>query len=164
VHRRLVMVWEVSVRLARGHRARAGQGERRERCRMVEGGNLSDHPTDADAGEVRRPAAERTKKGRGVGGEVPKWVGGPLRILCCRRAAVAQVVANDLPRTGGESLAQRIRPRVHGRSAGEQHEWSGFVAEGLDAERDTVGVDGRHYGFLRRSRSASATRSSTRTA
>jgi len=143
-HRRLVMVWEVSVRLARRHWARAGQGERRERGRMVESGDLGDHPTDAGAGEVRWPAAERIDKGGGVGGEVPKCVRGFLRVCRCRLAAVAQVVANDPPPTGGESHAQRIRPRLHRRPAREQHEWSGFVAEGLNAERDTVGVDGRH--------------------
>jgi hypothetical protein len=43
---------------------------------MVEGGHLGDHPANADAGEVRRPAAERIDKGRGVGGEVPKCVRG----------------------------------------------------------------------------------------
>ena len=33
---------------------------------MVEGGDLGDHPADADAGEVCRPAAERVDEGRGI--------------------------------------------------------------------------------------------------
>src|SRR5262249_54144219 len=43
LHRRLVVVGEVIVRLAGRHRAGADQGERRERARMVERGHLGDH-------------------------------------------------------------------------------------------------------------------------
>jgi hypothetical protein len=53
-HRRLVMAGEVIVGRAGGNRAGAGQGERRERARMVERGHLGDHPADADPREVRR--------------------------------------------------------------------------------------------------------------
>jgi hypothetical protein len=63
-HRRLVMAGEVIVGRARGNRAGAGQGERRERARMVEHGHLGDHPADADPRDVRRPPAERISKGR----------------------------------------------------------------------------------------------------
>lgn len=37
---------------------------------MVECGHLGDHPANADAGEVRRPAAERIDKGRGVDAQI----------------------------------------------------------------------------------------------
>jgi hypothetical protein len=115
---------------------------------MVEGGDLGDHPADADAGEVCRPTAERVDEGRGIGGEVAQRVRGFLRVRCCRLAAVTQVVANDPPPAGGESLAERVRPGVHRCPTREQYESSGFVTEGLDPERDSVGVDGGHYGRL----------------
>ena len=70
LHRRLVVVGEVSVGLAGRNRASAGQGERRERAGMVERGGLGDHPADADPREVRGHAAERVDKGRRVSGEV----------------------------------------------------------------------------------------------
>ena len=60
------MVGEVIVGRARGNRAGADQGERRERARMVEHGHLGDHPADADAREVRRPPAEREPELTGV--------------------------------------------------------------------------------------------------
>jgi hypothetical protein len=93
-HRRLVMVWEVRVRVSRRHRTGADQGERGERALMVEGGDLGDHPADADAdadadaGEVRRPSAEGVDEGRGVSGEVPERIRGSLRVRRCRLAAV----------------------------------------------------------------------------
>jgi hypothetical protein len=68
-HHRVVVVGEVSVRLAGRHRSGVRQGERGERRGMVEGGHLGDHPADADAGEVRRPAAQCVDKGRGISGE-----------------------------------------------------------------------------------------------
>ena len=49
---RLVVAWSwpgVIVRRAKGNRAGADQGERRERARMVEHGHLGDHPADADS-------------------------------------------------------------------------------------------------------------------
>ena len=68
---RLIVAWSwpgVIVRRAKGNRAGADQGERRERARMVEHGHLGDHPADADPREVRR-APERVSKGCRVGGE-----------------------------------------------------------------------------------------------
>ncbi len=75
-HHRLVVVGEVSVDRAGRHRTGAGQGQRRERGRMVEHRHLRDHPADADPSEVCGTATERLGKGRGVGGEVAQRVPG----------------------------------------------------------------------------------------
>ena len=111
---------------------------------MVEHGHLSDHAADADPREVRGPAAEGVDKGRCVVGEVAKRVGGRLRVCGGRLAAVAQVVAHDAAPAGREALAERLGPGEHRRPAHEQDEWCVLVTEGLDAQGDSVGVDGAH--------------------
>ena len=111
---------------------------------MVERGDLGDHPADADPREVGGAAAERVGEGRGVGGEVAQGVGGRFRVRRRRLAAVAQVVAHYAAPAGGEALAERVGPGQHRRPAGEQDEWCVVVTEGLDAQGDPIGVDGRH--------------------
>jgi hypothetical protein len=58
-HRPVVMAGEVVVGRARGNRAGADQGERRERVRMVEHGHLGDHSTGTDPREVQRQRVDR---------------------------------------------------------------------------------------------------------
>ena len=123
------MVGEVIVGRARGNRAGAGQGERRERARMVEHSHLGDHPADAYPREVRRSSAERVSKGRRVGGEAAQGVGGRLRIRRRRLPAIAQVVAHHTAPAGGEALAKRVGPGEHRRPASEQDEWRVVVTE-----------------------------------
>jgi hypothetical protein len=52
------MVRQVIIDRARSHRPRSDEGDRRERVRVVERGDLGDHPADADAGKVRWPVVE----------------------------------------------------------------------------------------------------------
>ena len=61
------MVRQVVVDRAWSDRPRSGEGERRERVRVVERGDLSDHPADADPRQVRRPVVELTGECRGIG-------------------------------------------------------------------------------------------------
>jgi hypothetical protein len=61
------MIRQVVVESAWSDGPRSGEGERRERVRMIEGGDLGDHPADADAREVRRPFVELAGEGSGVG-------------------------------------------------------------------------------------------------
>ena len=143
-HRRLVMVGEVIVGRPGRDRAGAGQGERRERARMIERGHLGDHPADADPREVRGPATEHVGKGRRVGGEVAQGVGGRLRVRRRRLAAVAQVVAHHAAPAGGEAFAESVGPGEHRRPARQQDEWCVVVTERIDAQGDPVGVDGGH--------------------
>jgi hypothetical protein len=143
-HRRRVVVGEVGVGRAGRDRAGAGQGERRERARVVERGHLGHHPPDADPREVRGPAAERAGEGRRVGGEVAQGVGGRRRVRRRRRAAVAQVVAHHAAPPGGEARTERVGPGEHRRPAREQDERGAVGPEGLDAQGDPIGGDGGH--------------------
>lgn len=143
-HRRRIVVGQVLVDRARGDGPRADQGRRRERVRVVEHGDLGDHPAHADARHVRGPGVERAGQRRGVGGEIAQ------RVRRCRgihgrgRAAVAQVVAHDVPSPVGERRAELVGPREHGRAADEQDRRTRRVAEVLDPECDVVGLRGRH--------------------
>ena len=143
-HRRLVMIGKVIVGRAGRDHAGAGQGERRERARMIERGHLGDHPTNADPRKVRRPATEHVGKGRRVGGEVAQAVGGRLRVRRRRLAAVAQVVAHHAAPAGGEAFAERVGPGEHRRPARQQDERCVVVTERIDAQGDPIGVDGGH--------------------
>jgi hypothetical protein len=69
VRRRRVVVGQV-VDPARCDGPRPGEGECRERVRVVERGDLGDHSADADARQVRRPVVESAGERGGVGGEV----------------------------------------------------------------------------------------------
>ena len=138
------MVGEVIVGRARGNRAGAGQGERRERARMVEHGHLGDHPADADPREVRGPPAERVSEGRRVGGEVAQAVVGRLRIPRRRLPAIAQVVAHHTAPASGEALAKRVGPGEHRGPAREQDERRVVVTERLDAQGDLIDGDLSH--------------------
>ena len=70
---------------ARSDGPRSGEGERRERVRVVERGDLGDHPADADARQVRRPVVEFAGERRGVGGEIAQRVRRSLGIDGGRR-------------------------------------------------------------------------------
>jgi pimeloyl-ACP methyl ester carboxylesterase len=80
---------------------------------VVERGDLGDHPADADARQVRRPVVELPGERRSVGGEIAQRVGRSLGIDGGRRAAVAQVVARDVP-SAARATAARICDRTPG--------------------------------------------------
>jgi len=82
------VVGQIVVDRARRDRARPDQGQRRERARMVECGDLRDHPTDPDAAEVGGASTERVDERRRVGGEIAERVAGHLRIDGRRAPAV----------------------------------------------------------------------------
>jgi hypothetical protein len=107
LHRRRVMVRQVLVDPARCDGPRPGEGERRERVRVVERGDLGHHATDADTRQVRRPVVEFAGQCCGVGCEIAQRVRGCLGIDDGRRAAVAQVVPHDvtLPRASASQSA-----------------------------------------------------------
>jgi hypothetical protein len=50
-----------------------------------------------------------------------------------------------VPAAARERLAERVRPGEHGRAAREQNERRRRLAEVLDPERDTVGLDRRQF-------------------
>ena len=138
------MVGQVVVGRTGCDRAGADQGERRERDRMVERGHLGDHPADADPREVRRPTAEHVDQGRRVCGEVAQCVSGGLQVRRRRLAGIAQVVTHHAAAADGEAFAERVGPGHHRRRAREQDERCVVVTEGLDAQRDPIGVDDGH--------------------
>ena len=142
------MVGQVVVEPAWSDGPRPGEGERRERVRVVERGDLGDHPADADARQVRRPVVEFAGERRGVGGEIAQRVRRRLGIDGGRRAGIAQVVAHDVAPAARERLAERVGPGEHGRAAREQNERRRRVAEVLDPERDAVRLDRRHRASL----------------
>ena len=129
------MVGQVVVDPARGDGARPGEGESGEGVRVVERGDLGDHPADADARQVGGPVVELVGERRGVGREVAQRVRRSLGIAGGRGAAIAQVVAHDVASAAGERLAQRVGPGEHRRPAREQDERGRGVAEVLDPER-----------------------------
>jgi hypothetical protein len=138
------VVGQVVVDPARCDRPRPGEGERRERVRVVERGDLGHHATDADARQVRRPVVEFVGQCCGVGGKITQRVRGCLGIDDGRCAAVAQVVPHDVTSAARERLAERVGPGEHGRAAREQDQRPPGLAEVLDAERNAVGLDRRH--------------------
>ena len=138
------MIGQVVVDRARGHGPRPGERERGERVRVLERGDLGDHPADAEARQVRRAVVERAGERRGVRGEIAQRVRRRLGIDGGRRAGVAQVVAHDVAPAARERRAEGVGPGEHGRAAREQAERRRRVAEGLDPERDAVGLDRRH--------------------
>ena len=89
----------------------AHQRQRRERVRVVECGDLSDHPADPDAAEVSRHGVERADQRRRVGGEIAQMVPRRLRVDGRRRSAVAQVVTDHPTATCREPLTHRVGPR-----------------------------------------------------
>jgi hypothetical protein len=119
------MAGQVAVDWARGHRPRSGEGERRERLRVVERGNLGDHPADADARQVRRPVIQLAGQCRSVGCKITQRVRRRLGIDGDRRTAIAQVIAHYVTR------AQNQRRRR--------------VTEVRDAKRDAVRLDCCHH-------------------
>ena len=139
------MVGQVAVDPPRSDGPRAGEGERREDLRVVERGDLGDHPAYADARQVRRPLVELAGKRRSVSREIAKRVRRSRGIDRGRLAGVAQVVAHDVAPAARERLAQLVGPGEHGRAAREQNEWRRRVAEVLDPERDAVRLDRRHH-------------------
>ena len=139
------MVGQVVVDRARGDRPRSGEGERRERLRVVERSNLGDHPADADARQVCRPVVEFAGECRGVGGKIAQCVRRRLGINGDRRTGIAQVIPHDVTPAAREGLAERVRPREHGRATRAKNERRRRVAEVLDAERDAVRLDRRHH-------------------
>jgi hypothetical protein len=138
-HRRRVVVGQVVVDRARCDGPGSGEGEGGERVRVVECGDLGDHPADADARQVRGPVVESAGERGGIGGEIPQRVPRRLGVDGRRRAGVAQVVAHDVTSAASERLAERVGPGEHGRAAREQHEGRCRIAEVLDPERDTAG-------------------------
>ena len=104
------MVGQVVVDRARGDRPRSDEGERRERLRVVERGNLGDHPADADARQVRRPDIELAGECRSVGGKITQRVRRRLGIDGDRRTGIAQVIAHDVTPAARERLAERVGP------------------------------------------------------
>ena len=73
--------------------------------RVVERGDLGDHPADADARQVRRPVIEFAGQRRSVGGKITQRVRRSLGIDGGRRTGIAQVVAHDVAPAARESLA-----------------------------------------------------------
>ena len=138
------MVRKVVVEPAWSDGPRSGEGERRERVRVVERGDLGDHPSDADARQVRRPVVEFARERCGVGCEIAQLVRRSLGIDGGRRTAVAQVVPHDVAPAAGERHAERVGPGEHGRAAREQNKRRRRVAEVLDPERDAVRLNRRH--------------------
>jgi hypothetical protein len=139
------MVGQVVVDRTWSDGPRSGEGESRERVRVVERGDLGDHPADADAREVRRPVVEFAGERRGIGCEIAQRVRRSLGIDGDRRAGIAQVVPHDVAPAARERLAERVGPGEHGRAAREQNERRRRVAEVLDPERDAVRLDRRHH-------------------
>jgi hypothetical protein len=139
------MVGQVVVDSAWSDGPRSGEGERRERVRVVEGGDLGDQPADADAREVRRPVVEFAGQGRSVGGKIAQLVRGGLGIDGGRRSGIAQVVPHDVAPAVRERLAERVGPGEHGGGAREQNERRRRVAEVLDREGDSVRLDRGHH-------------------
>ena len=137
------MVGQVGVDPAWSDRPRSDERERRERVRVVERGDLGDHPAHADARQVRRPVVEFAGERRGVGCKIAQRVCRSLGIDGGRRAGIAQVVPHDVAPTARERLAERVGPGEHGRAAREQNERRRRVAEVLDPERDAVRLDRR---------------------
>jgi hypothetical protein len=121
------MVRQVIVDRAGSYRPRSDEGDRQERVRVVERGDLGDHPADADARQVCRPVVEVPGQRRGVG---------------CK---IAQVAPHDVAPAARERLAERVGPREHGRAAREQNERRRRGAEVLDPEHDAVRLDRRHH-------------------
>jgi hypothetical protein len=68
------MVRKVVVEPAWSDGPRSGEGERRERIRVVKRGDLGDHPAHADARQVRRPVVELAGERRGDGCEIAQRV------------------------------------------------------------------------------------------
>ena len=144
-HRRGVMVRQVVVDRAGGNRSRCGEGQSRERLRVVERGNLSDHPADTDAGQVRRPVVEFAGECCGVGGEIAQCVRRRLGINSDRRPGVAEVVPHDVTPAARQGLAKGVGPREHGRATRAQNERRRRVTEVLNAEGDAVRLDRGHH-------------------
>src|SRR5918994_660507 len=145
VHRRRVMVGQVVVDRAWSDGPRSDKGERRERVRVVQRGDLGDHPADADAREVRRPVVEFAGERRGIGCEIAQRVCRSFGINGDRRAGIARVLPHDVAPAARERLAERLGPGEHGRAAREQNERGRRVAEVLEPERDAVRLDRRHH-------------------
>jgi hypothetical protein len=116
------MVGPVVVDRARGDRPRSGEGERRERLRVVERGNLGDHPADADARQVRRPVIELAGECRSVGCKITQRVRRRLGIDGDRRTGIAQVIAHDVTPAARERFAECVGPGGHGRATRAQNE------------------------------------------
>jgi hypothetical protein len=123
----------------------SGEGECRERVRVVERGDLGDHAAYADAREVRQPVVEFAGKRRGVGCKMTQRVRRSLGIDSGRRAGIAQVVSHDVSPAARERHAERVGPGEHGRAACEQNQRRRRVTEVLDPERDSVRLDRRHH-------------------
>jgi hypothetical protein len=141
------MVRQVVVDRAWSHGPRPSEGERRERVRVVERGDLGDHPADADACQVRRSVVELAGQRRSVGCKIAQRVRRSLWIDGGRRAGIAQVVPHDVSPGTGECRAERVGPREHGRTTRKEDERSRRVAEVLDPEHDAVHLDRRHHAF-----------------
>ena len=139
------MVGQVAVKPAWSDGPRSGEGERRERVRVVQCGDLGDHPAHADARQVRRPVVEFAGERGGIGCEIAQRVRRCLGIDGDRPAGIAQVVPHDVAPAARESLAERVGPGEHGRAAREQNERRRRVAEVLDPERDAVRLSRRHH-------------------
>ncbi len=139
------MVGQVVVDRARGDGSRSGEGQSRERLRVVERGNLGDHPADADARQVCRPVVEFAGERRGVGCKIAQRVRRSLGIDSDRRTGIAQVVSHDVAPAARERLAERVGPREHGRATRAKNERRRRVTEVLDPERDSVRLDRRHH-------------------
>jgi len=139
------MVRQVVVDRARGDGSRSGEGQSQERLRVVERGNLGDHPADADARQVCRPVVEFAGECRGIGGKIAQGVRRRHGIDSDRRTGIAQVIPHDVTTAAREGLAERVGPREHGRAARAKNERRRRVAEVLDAERDAVRLDRRHH-------------------
>jgi hypothetical protein len=138
------MVRQVVVERAWSDGPRPCEGERREGVRVVERGDLGDHPADADACQVRRPVVEFPGERCGVGCKIAQRVRRSIGMDGGRRAGIAQVVAHDVAPAARKRRAERVGPGEHGRAAGEQNERRRHVAEALDPERDAVRLDRRH--------------------
>lgn len=136
---RRVVVGQVIVDGPRRNRARTDECECGERVRVLERGDLGDHPADSDARQMGGPVVESAGEGRGIGGKVAKRVRRRLGINRRRRAGVTQVIAHGMTAAASKRLAERFGPGEHGWAAREQHERRCRITEVLEPERDTVG-------------------------
>src|SRR5690606_10907082 len=112
--------------------------------RVVERCHLSDHPADADPGEVGRRVPEGIRERGGVGREVAQRVVGCVGVDRRRLPAVAQVVAHDTAAGCAETFAELVGPREHRRRAHGEDEGSVDMAERVGAEAHAAAAFVRH--------------------
>jgi hypothetical protein len=83
------VIRQILVDPARRHRSGGDEGQRGKHRWVVQRGDLSDHPTDADPTEMGGLGAEHADQRRRVRDEIPQVVCRILRVEGGRRARVS---------------------------------------------------------------------------